>query len=59
MIQKDLESLNVYVASLEKGGEAYTYTTLEEAEAKMAELKAADTTGRDYYVSSYPEDPQQ
>ena len=56
MMQKELESFNVYVSSLEKGGEPYTYNTLEEAEAKMAELKAADPTNRDYYISSYPED---
>lgn len=56
MIQRDLGNFNVYVAALVKGQEGYTYSTLEEAEAKMAELKAADPTDRDYYISSYPED---
>ena len=56
MMQKDLGNFNVYVSSLVKGQEAYIYSTLEEAEAKITELKAADNTNREYYITSYPEE---
>lgn len=38
----------IWVARLEPTDPIYTFETLEECEAKAAELQAADTTGRQY-----------
>ena len=47
-----------YTSQLVKDADPWTYETLAEAEAKMAELKAADNTVREYYINSYEQDPQ-
>lgn len=41
----------IWVARLEPTDPIYTFDTLEECEAKAAELQAADTTGRQYKAS--------
>ena len=41
----------IWVARLEPTDPIYTFETLEECEAKAAELQAADTTGRQYKAS--------
>lgn len=56
MIQKDVDSEDVYVSSLVKGQEAYIFTTPEEAQNKLEELKSLDTSGRNYIVQSYPDE---
>jgi hypothetical protein len=42
---------SVWVARLTPEDPIYEYNTLEECEAKAAELQAADTTGRQYKAS--------
>jgi len=41
----------IWVARLTPEDPIYTFDTLEECEAKAAELQAADTTGRQYKAS--------
>jgi hypothetical protein len=45
----------IWVARLTPEDPIYTYPTLEEAEAKAAELQAADETGRLYKAEEYDE----
>lgn len=45
----------VYVSTLTPDGPIYTYSTIEEAQVKMEELKSLDSTHRVYYIDSYPE----
>ena len=42
---------NIWVARLNPEDPIYTFDTLEECEAKAAELQAADETGRLYKAS--------
>jgi hypothetical protein len=42
---------NIWVARLNPEDPIYTFDTLEECEAKAAELQAADATGRLYKAS--------
>ena len=46
---------NIWVARLNPEDPIYEYDTLEECEAKAAELQAADTTGRLYKASEQQE----
>lgn len=43
----------VYVAAFTPDVESFTYETLTEAQTKLAELQAAETGSREYYVYSY------
>ena len=43
----------VYVAAFTPDVESFTYETLEEAQTKLAELQAAETGSRAYYIYSY------
>ena len=45
----------IWVARLTPEDPIYEYDTLEECEAKAAELQAADTTGRLYKAEEYDE----
>ena len=55
MMQLNPGSGQVYVSTLNQGDPVYSYSTIEEAQAKMTELKSLDPTYRAYYIESYPE----
>jgi hypothetical protein len=44
---------SIYTTGLTPGGDSWTYETYAEAEAKMLELKATDTTDRVYDIHTY------
>jgi hypothetical protein len=48
---------SLYVSQLVRGVESWTYTSETEAQTKLDELIAADSSGRVYKIISYPEDP--
>lgn len=54
MIMKQIDS-NTWASSLGGGDPVFVYTTLLEAQTKLAELRADNPTGRNYKIESYPE----
>jgi hypothetical protein len=44
-----------YTCNIAPGEEGWHFSTLEEAQTKMEELKVADLTERVYRIESYPE----
>lgn len=43
----------VYIAQLTPEVDSFTYETLEEAQAKLAEFQTVETGSREYYIYSY------
>lgn len=56
MMQKTPGNNSVYVARLNNTQDTFTYTTHEEAQAKVTELQSLDDSGRIYMISAYPEE---
>lgn len=47
--------INTWVSSLNSTDPVFVYTTLLEAETKLAELQTNNPTGRAYMIKSYPD----
>lgn len=56
MVQQIAGDNSVYV-SISENNEAITFSTLEDAQARLVELQASETEGREYTIKGYPEDP--
>jgi len=58
VIHKQLIPKNtlIWVLKINDSDDLYSFSTLEEAELKLNELKTSDTDGRDYKISIKNED---
>lgn len=54
IIMKQID-INTWVSSLNSTDPVFVYTTLPEAQTKLAELEANNPSGRAYKVESYPD----